>query len=233
MSSLIVIPAHNEAPTVQRVVAAVRDRTSADVLVVDDGSSDGTAALARAAGARVVRGRRGGYGAALLRGFEAAMDEGYERIATIDADGQHDPRELPRILELARDWDIVSGTRYHPRSPVVGSAPADRMRINREMTRRVNALTGYGLTDAFCGFKAYRVEALRRVPLDEPGYAFPLQFWVRAARAGLTVTEVPVGKIYLPVSRSFGGGLDDPVARRAYYLRVLEAEASESLPQVQ
>lgn len=160
----------------------------------------------------------------MIRGFRWAQDRGYAYAATIDADGQHDPRVLPEFLAAARSWDVVSGTRNHPNSPVYGAAPPDRIRINRDLTRRINARTGWGLTDAFCGLKAYRVEALRRLYLDEAGYAFPIQFWVQAASANLTVIERPVGRIYFATQRSFGGGLDDPEARHAYYLRVLEDE---------
>ena len=80
------------------------------------------------------------------------------------------------------------------------------------------------LTDSFCGFKAHRVAAVRRLRLDEPGYAFPLQFWVQCARAGLRIKEIPVRRIYLDTRREFGGTLDDPAARLQHYLEVLLRE---------
>jgi dolichol-phosphate mannosyltransferase len=83
---------------------------------------------------------------------------------------------------------------------------------------------GVELTDSFCGFKAYRVEALRRLRLSEDGYAFPMQFWVQAAANGLRVREVPVKLIYNDPNRSFGGPLDDPSIRMAHYRRVLHCE---------
>lgn len=227
---LIILPAHDEAATVGAVVRAIRQTVAADVLVIDDGSRDDTARVAAQAGARVCSsGRQTGYGATMQRGFSYAVRRGYQRVASVDADGQHDPAHLPQFLALASEWDVVSGTRYHPDSPSQGVAPPDRVRINRELTARINALTGWRLTDVFCGYKAYRVDALSRLGLTETGYAFPMQFWMQAARAGLRITELPVGKIYLDVPRSFGLGLGDPCKRRAYYLQVLEDELGRSL----
>ena len=89
------------------------------------------------------------------------------------------------------------------------------------LTAELNRTLGFHLTDAFCGFKAYRVEALSRLKLTESGYAMPLELWVQAARAGLKVRELPVPLIYLDATRSFGGSLDDAQARLEYYRRVL------------
>jgi dolichol-phosphate mannosyltransferase len=97
------------------------------------------------------------------------------------------------------------------------------------VTDRVNALTGYALTDAFCGFKAYRLAALRKMELDEPSYGMPLQVWIQAAHHGLRVREIPIGRIYKNPERRFWGGLDDPALRRAYYLDVLRREAERWL----
>ena len=231
--NLLVIPAHNEASTVAQVVRATREAMpGAEIAVIDDGSSDATAHCAAAAGATVLQGGPlHGYGAALMRGFRHAVECGASTVATLDADGQHDPRSLPALHHLLRHCDIASGSRYHPScAEGVGAAPLDRMDINRELTAHINAITGWTLTDAFCGFKAYRVEALRRLVLDEPGYGFPLQLWVEAWRAGLTVAELPVRKIYLPVDRLFGDGLDDAAVRRAYYGAVLERTLARSAP---
>src|SRR5690606_12862504 len=122
----------------------------------------------------------------------------------------------------------VSGSRYMVPAPAQrGAVPADRRRINQQVTQLINQLTGYKLTDAFCGFKAYRVPALARLRLSEPGYAFPLQFWIQAHRAGLTVIEHPVPLIYVPnFERRFGGELDDAQKRLAYYLEVIEKEVA-------
>ncbi len=101
-----------------------------------------------------------------------------------------------------------------------GAAPESRQAINQRITAEINAVTGWGLTDAFCGFKAYRLPALDCIRLDEPGYAMPLELWAKAWQCGLSVREIPVERIYCDHERSFGAALDDPETRYAYYLDV-------------
>lgn len=225
--NLVIIPAYNEEATVGTVVRAVRRHApAADIVVVNDHSADATPNQAEAAGARVIHTHcKRGYGASMLRGFKYAADHDYEAVVTLDADGQHDPASIQALFDRVRTADVVSGSRYHSQSgPGVGAAPADRMRVNREFTELINCITGWSLTDTFCGFKAYRVDALRRLRLDETGYGFPLQFWLQAWREGLSVVEVPVMRIYLSVRREFGDGLDNTDERRAYYRRVVQRE---------
>ena len=229
---LVLIPAHNEEATVGTIVQATLAAWAVDVLVVDDGSTDATAQKSEASGARVLRlPERRGYGGATIAGFAEAIRAGYEFVATIDADGQHEPEHLGEFLQVVRQgWDVVSGTRYHPSSASHGSIPEERSRINRHVTEMINRYTGWSLTDAFCGMKAYRVSALATLSLDETGYAFPLQFWLRAAHAGLRVTELAVDNLYLDPTRRFGGTLDDPQVRMEFYTRVLEREMAARLP---
>lgn len=229
MGDLIVIPVYNEAQSIEKVLdGTAKAAPGIDVLVVDDGSTDGSPQLLAArSDVRVVRHETNlGYGMALMAGFAYAKAHGYARVATMDCDEQHDPTLLRPFLKLAREWDVVSGSRYMTgERPALGEVPADRRRINRMITERINELTGYRLTDAFCGFKAYRVAALAKLHLSEPGYGFPLQFWLQAAAANLTVVERPVPLIYVPTfERRFGGGLDDSEQRLAYYNEVIEKE---------
>ncbi|MDQ7800394.1 MAG: glycosyltransferase family 2 protein [Armatimonadota bacterium] len=232
---LVVMPLYNEEATLQEVLEAVLHYAppGTDVLVVDDGSTDGSAEiLARFPEVRVIRHPENrGYGASLIDGFRYALDHGYDAVVTMDCDAQHEPYLIPDLLSALEDADIVSGSRYLPGSSRGQEPPPDRLRINREVTERVNALTGYRLTDAFCGFKAYRADALRRMQLDEPSYGMPLQVWVQAARWGLRVREIPIGRIYKNPHRRFWGGLDDPEVRLRYYLQVLEREAARWLQQ--
>jgi dolichol-phosphate mannosyltransferase len=102
--------------------------------------------------------------------------------------------------------------------------------VNREVTAAINRVTGWGLTDAFCGFKAYRADALAGLRLREPGYAMPVELWARAWRAGLRVVERPVERIYLDPGRSFGVDLDDPAARLRHYLAVWNGALTEDDP---
>lgn len=230
----VVMPVYNEAPTVGAVLDAVRVRYDGWVVVVDDGSTDGTAEIAEARGDVLLVKHPGnrGYGASLASGFAAALTLDAEEIITMDCDGQHEPRHIVEFCERLADCDadIVSGSRYLPLSGAVGEVPGDRMAVNRRVTGIINAVTGWELTDSFCGFKAYTADALRRVPVDERGYAMPLEFWARAWRAGLTVCEMPVERIYNDHDRTFGQDLDDPERRFAYYMRVWDRALSEDAP---
>ncbi len=217
------MPVYNEARTVSSVMDAVRAGFDGEVLVIDDGSTDGTPLeLARRSDVSVVRLERNcGYGCALRIGFDVALELGARRVVTMDCDGQHEPAHIPRFLETLSGTDIVSGSRYLPESEETGiAAPLDRRRVNEAVTSEINRVTGWGLTDAFCGFKAYRAEALAQLRLTEPGYAMPIELWAKAWRAGMRVVELPVERIYCDHDRSFGSDLDDPDRRLAYYLAV-------------
>jgi dolichol-phosphate mannosyltransferase len=127
------------------------------------------------------------------------------------------------------DADIISGSRYLQRLPGNSLPPLDRRAVNQKVTDLLNEILGLGITDAFCGFKAYRVSALRQLDITVPGYAMPLQLWVQAARLGLRVREVPVQLIYNDPNRSFGAALDDADARLLYYYDVLIHELARPL----
>jgi dolichol-phosphate mannosyltransferase len=224
MRFLVAIPVYNEASSLQRVLADVR-RHARDILVVDDGSTDSTPRLlARERGIYQIRHcDNRGYGQSLADAFGFAVARGYEWLITMDCDEQHNPDWIPLFMREANEGgaDIISGSRYL--QPVSGNSlpPLDRRAINQKVTDLLNEILGIGITDAFCGFKAYRVEALRRLDITVPGYAMPLQLWVQAARLGLHIREIPVELIYNDPNRSFGGSLDDPDARLLYYYDVL------------
>jgi len=223
--AIVVLPVYNEARTVGSVLAAVRRVHQGPILVVDDGSTDDTVRvlsdIARRLSVTVLtHDRNSGYGRSLQDAFAHALDSGCEAVITMDCDGQHEPEHIPDLLRVLEGCDIASGSRYLPESEVLGMAPAERQSVNRHVTQHINAVTGWSLTDAFCGFKAYRTEVLRRLTLTEPGYGMPLELWAKAYRAGLKVVEFPVPRIYFDGDRSFGQELDDPVHRLQYYMRV-------------
>jgi dolichol-phosphate mannosyltransferase len=99
--------------------------------------------------------------------------------------------------------------------------------VNHSVTAEINAVTGWDLTDAFCGFKGYHVSAISRLVLSEPGYAMPLELWAKAWKAGLSVVEIPVERIYCDHERSFGAHLDDPERRLRYYMDVWRTALEE------
>ena len=221
---LTALPVYNEADHVTGVLEEAL-RYSQEVLVVDDGSTDGTAELLAARDdIHLIRHPRNrGYGAALRSAFDFAIRGGYDVLVTIDCDGQHEPKRIPQFVDACRscEADIVSGSRYLRRFAGDSRPPEARRRINRLITDELNRVLRLDLTDAFCGFKAYRVGALADVKLAETGYAMPLEFWVQAARLGLRIIELPVPLIYLDEKRSFGGSLDNVEVRLAVYYEVL------------
>lgn len=221
--SLAALPIYNERYHVAAVLAEVR-RYSTDVLVVDDGSHDGTAeVLETIEGIRVLRHHRNlGYGAALKTAFDFAIEQAYDVLVTLDCDGQHEPQRIPEFVCACAGWDLVSGSRYLGDAQGASAAPPERRRINEEITQLLNERLGLNLTDAFCGFKAYRVEALRGLHLTEPGYGMPLELWVQAVQLGWRIRELAVPLIYLEEERSFGGALDNAEVRRRYYYDVFE-----------
>jgi dolichol-phosphate mannosyltransferase len=228
MPYLTAIPVYNEERHLEAVLAEVR-RYSQRILVVNDGSTDGTAALlAKQEGIEVLaHAENRGYGAALMSAFAYALRIGTEVLVTMDCDGQHEPARIPVLFEALHDADIVSGSRYLRDFRQDTQAPQDRQRINAIITSELNTRFGLHLTDAFCGFKAYRREALEKLRITETGWGMPLQLWVQAACAGLRIKEIGVPRLYLDPNRAFGGVMDDADRRLRYYRDVIAAAEAE------
>jgi glycosyltransferase involved in cell wall biosynthesis len=228
MRLLTAIPVHNEEAMLESVLTEVL-KYAADVLVVDDGSTDRTPLLLRSfPTVRTIRHPRNmGYGAGLRSAFQATIESGYDGVVTLDCDGQHEPKRIPEIGLRLADCDIVSGSRYLQVFDPAQKPPEQRRRINVEVTRWLNECLGLSLTDAFCGFKGYRATALKQLNITEMGYAMPIQLWVQAVARGMRIVEAPVPLIYLDEARAFGGALDDAEYRLRHYRRVF-ADAMES-----
>ncbi len=222
MRILTAIPVYNEAAHLEPVLHEVLKHAQ-DVLAVDDGSTDATPEiLRRFPQVQVIRHERNrGYGAGLKSAFVRTLDGGYDGLVTIDCDGQHEPCRIPEVTAPLSDYDVVSGSRYLQIFDPSQVPPEARRRINVQVTKWLNDCLGLNLTDAFCGFKAYRASALKHFDITDEGYAMPLQVWVQAVAAGLSIVEVPVPLIYLDENRAFGGSLDNADYRLEHYRRVL------------
>ncbi len=227
MDSLVAIPVFNELRHVHDVLDEVLGLHD-DVLVIDDGSTDGTSNALDARGdIHLLRHPENrGYGQSLIDAFAFAADRDFRWLITMDCDRQHQPAQIQQFIDLASycDCDLVSGSRYMIDMPGNDRPPEERLSINREITQLVNDVLGMQITDAFCGYKAYQVDSLKWLAPSIPGYAFPMEHWVQVARADFKMRELPVPVIYNDPERHFGGLLDDSDVRRQHYLDVMLME---------
>jgi dolichol-phosphate mannosyltransferase len=204
MHLLTAIPVYNEEENLQAVLAEVL-RHAKDVLVVDDGSTDRTAELLRSfPTVQTIRHPRNlGYGASLRTAFGRTIGRGYDAVVTLDCDGQHEPSRIPALAERLNEADIVSGSRYLQVFDPTQKPPEARRRINVEVTRWLNECLGLNLTDAFCGFKAYRTSALRSSTSRR--MVMPCRFKSGCRRrARMKIVGVPVADLSRRVA-TFGG----------------------------
>ncbi len=224
---LAALPVFNEEGYVDNVLAEV-SKYADNILVVNDGSTDGTMdRLKNWPSVHVVNHEvNKGYGAALKSAFQFAIANRYDVLITLDCDGQHQPMRIPRFVAASASADIVSGSRYLKRYEGDSAPPSERLFINRQITRDLNEMLCLNLTDAFCGFKAYRVKAIEQLDITDDGYAMPLELWVQASMLGLSVIEVPVPLIYVDLNRTFGGSLDNGEQRLQYYRQCIDRSVS-------
>lgn len=198
---LMVVPTYNEADNLEWIVGRLRStHPTVHVLVVDDGSPDGTGALADQLAAAdtsihvLHREEKAGLGAAYLAGFAWALDAGYDVIGEMDADGSHQPEQLGRLLEALADADLVIGSRWVPGGSVL-NWPRRRELLSRGGNLYVRLLLGIDVHDATAGFRLFRRTALEKIDLASvrsTGYVFQTDLVTRCLRAGLIVREVPI-----------------------------------------
>ena len=207
-STYVVIPAFNEGAVVSEVVAGVV-RFCPDVVVVDDGSRDGTGALAEAAGAKVVQHAINlGQGAALQTGITYALGRGCRYVVTFDADGQHDPQEIPTLIEaLERSGAAVAlGSRF--KGAAVGISGPRRLAL--QTARWINFFfTGLRLSDAHNGLRAFTREAAARLHIRQSGMAHATEIIAQVSKQKLSFVEVPVTIRYTDYSVSKGQKLSN------------------------
>jgi glycosyltransferase involved in cell wall biosynthesis len=200
MRALVVIPTYNEAGTIRRVVEGVRASRRAHVLVVDDGSPDGTGEIVdwlvqRDHGVHVLhRAGKAGLGSAYRSGFRWGMRVGFDAIGEMDADGSHDPADVPRLIDALGNADLVIGSRYVP-GGAVRNWPVRRLVLSRGANWYVQAFTGLPVNDATAGFRMYRRQTLAALDIDRSqsdGYSFQIEMALRAHTAGFRVVEIPI-----------------------------------------
>jgi dolichol-phosphate mannosyltransferase len=197
----MVIPTYNEAENLESVVARVRRAAPAvDILVVDDGSPDGTGQIADRLAAeddqvRVLhRASKEGLGAAYLHGFQVALEAGYDAIGEMDADGSHLPEQLPSLLAALEHSDLVIGARWIPGGSVE-NWPLSRVLLSRGGNLYTRLLLGIDVRDATAGYRVFRRQTLEKIGLEHVqalGYVFQVELAYRTLRLGMTVTEVPI-----------------------------------------
>lgn len=203
MSPLVVLPTYQEAENIRTVLERIRSSApNTHVLVVDDGSPDGTADLAEDValelGSIDVLRRQGksGLGPAYRAGFAWGLERGHDPILEMDADLQHDPEVVPLLIAGTVDGgnDLVIGSRYVPGGAIDGW-PMSRQLLSRWGNRYIAIMLSMPVRDATAGFRAYRSEILRKIGLDQvraDGYGFQIEMAYAVARAGGRITEIPI-----------------------------------------
>jgi dolichol-phosphate mannosyltransferase len=200
--AVTVIPTYNERENLPRLVPDVLEQSPGlDVLIVDDASPDGTGRLADELAERhpgrvhvLHRGGKLGLGTAYVAGFRWALERGYELVFEMDADFSHDPAHLPQFLALAREADLVLGSRYL-RGVTVVNWPMKRLILSWLANAYARWVTGVRASDLTTGFRCYRREVLESVDLDavrSTGYAFQIEMAFRAVRKGFRIAETPI-----------------------------------------
>ena len=213
---LVITPTYNEAESLPLIVGRVRQAVpSAHVLVADDGSPDGTGAIADEMTVDdehvhvLHRTAKSGLGAAYLAGFRWGMTRGYDVLVEMDADGSHQPEHLPAMLDALEGADVVIGSRWVPGGGVE-NWPRRRQWLSQGGNRYTQLMLGLGVNDATAGYRAYRSDALEQLDLDtvaSQGYCFQVDLTRRAVRAGLRVVEVPITFVERELGASKMSGL--------------------------
>ena len=202
METLVIIPTYNERENIGEMLARLLELPCRlEVLVVDDGSPDGTAALVRSVMAGeprvhlLERPRKLGLGSAYRDGFRFALEHGAEYVFEMDADFSHDPAVVPRFLEAARDADLVLGSRYLDGKVTVVNWPLDRLILSYSANLYTRIVTGLPVHDATGGFKCFRRRALEAVRLDlvrSDGYGFQIEMSFKCWKRGMRIREIPI-----------------------------------------
>jgi dolichol-phosphate mannosyltransferase len=194
MKTCVLIPSYNESRTIGNLIKEIK-AMNLDVVVVDDGSLDGTPVIARQAGAQVIlHGRNMGKGISLRDGFEYALKKGYEVVITMDGDGQHDPKSLYSFLEKAGSSKagIIIGNRM--KDPT--NMPFIRRLTNKFMSWILSRMSGQHIPDSQCGFRLINRGVLEKIVLSASKYEIESEILLRAAKEGFVIESIPIRTIY-------------------------------------
>lgn len=203
--SVVIIPTYNEKENIEAIIRAVMAlEDKFDILVIEDGSPDGTADIVKRLMAGDFKGRlhiiertgKLGLGTAYITGFKWAIEQKYDFIFEMDADFSHDPKDVPRLLKEVRDngYDVAIGSRYITGVNVV-NWPMGRVLMSYYASKYVQCVTGIPVHDTTAGFKCYRRKVLETIDLDAirfKGYAFQIEMKFTAYKLGFKIKEVPV-----------------------------------------
>ena len=200
--ALVIVPTYNERENVRRLIDSVLAQDDRiDMLIVDDGSPDGTGAIVEEIGASnprvhlLSRPRKMGLGTAYVAGFRWALARDYAYVMEMDADFSHDPAHLPQFLAAIENADLVLGSRYQEGRVTVVNWPINRLILSYMANVYARAITGLHVWDATGGFKCFRRSVLESIDLDHVrsnGYAFQIEMTFRAVRKHFRITEIPI-----------------------------------------
>ena len=200
--SLVIVPTYNEKENIERLIDAVLSQDpSIDILVVDDGSPDGTGGIVDAIAEKnprvhaIHRASKLGLGTAYVAGFKWALARDYQFIFEMDADFSHSPERLPEFLKAIQTADLVIGSRYQDGHVNVVNWPMGRLFLSYSANIYARRVTGLQLFDSTGGFKCFRRKVLESIDLDDiksNGYAFQIEMSVRAWKKGFRIVEIPI-----------------------------------------
>jgi len=196
------VPTYNEAQNIERLIGRILEVLPfAEVMIIDDGSPDGTGKIVDEIASRdprvhcIHRPGKMGLGTAYIAAFKWALGRDYTHCFEMDADFSHDPADLPKLLEATKEFDIAIGSRFYAGRLSIVNWPLSRLMLSMAATIYARIITGMKLWDCTTGFKCFRREVLENLPLDKvksEGYSFQIEMNFRAHRLGYKVGEVPI-----------------------------------------
>jgi len=199
---LVCVPTYNERENISKLIDCIFDAIPfAEIMIVDDGSPDGTGAIVDEMASKnprihcIHRPGKMGLGTAYIAAFKWALERDYTHCFEMDADFSHDPKDLPRLLDATKEFDIAIGSRFYAGKLSIVNWPLSRLILSLAATVYARVITGLKLWDCTTGFKCFRRKVLEHLPLDKvksEGYSFQIEMNFRATRMGFKVGEIPI-----------------------------------------